>query len=183
MEDSDYPPEIPGRSFLTKSQREFLYHGGNGFNSHQQRNLRYQIRHNIQSTLMDFQLLNDLDEKDHYKAMAPLSVYYGADDIADWVLENESEDLQDLHKVEIPDNDEEEEKYRQLGKEMHWGLAHLLTLYITWYGPERFGQLVQLALNTAVMNQSVMRGEDAGAFDVTFHHIDSVSDAWAEQTE
>lgn len=157
-------PEVPGRSQFTNKQREYLF--GEDFEPDRERQLRYNIRKNIQSALMDLQLLDNLEERDRIQAFNPLSSYYEFEGIADWVKEENF----DLASTDAVNGDSE------IGGLMHQGLADLLTWYILYYGPGAFVHLGQQALNKATVTQAKDKDEDIGAYELSLSYAESVSD-------
>ncbi|MCU4718982.1 hypothetical protein [Halapricum hydrolyticum] len=173
MVDDSEIPQVPGRSFLTKSQREYLF--GKEFDDDRERQLRFQIRKNIQSALMDFQLIWNLSEKDRLLATKPLSSYYQFEGVADWLSEKDQDLLKDLSDVNLSEGDE------HIGGLMHEGIVDLLILYATSYGIGTFENLIQRALDEAAFKTALEMDRDIGAFDVQIQRTESVTDALPEE--
>jgi len=166
-ENDEEIPEVPGRSFLTKSQREYLF--GKDFSKERERQLRFQIRKNLQSALMDLQLIWNLSERDRFLAFKPLSGFYGMSSVADWVMERDGESMQTFSD-DFSDTDTE------IGGLMHEGITDLLTLYADYYGPQAVEYSVQYALNQASFRQALEREQDIGGYEIQIEHVESIKE-------
>ncbi len=159
MVQSEDAPEIPGRSFLTPKQREYLETGGEDLSNAQKRQHRYQIRQNVISALMDFQLLWGLDDDDLFKTMKPLNAVQGVD-LDETAVQDVDETL---------DYDEEDRKH---GEEMYSGLVNLLAVFAYTHTPAHTVALAERGLNLASVSYGLEIGHETEIYDLQAETVD-----------
>jgi hypothetical protein len=141
------PPDLPGRSFLTDAQRQFLASDGEEYSTDTRRQYRYQIRQNFQSALIDLQAALIMSDRDQALAVKPVisSHEYSWD------------------PDEIEGDLTEHEPLR--GAAMLEGLSSLIAWYILHIGDEtRLENLIEEGFEQAT---ELVEDEDVGEYSVS----------------
>lgn len=154
----------PARSFLTDSNRDYLF-GKKEYSDSAARQHRYQIRQNLKSALIDFQLLWELDDPDLIRAVRPMAEPLRVDKIDSRAIETEP----DLGEIELSDLDHDD---TVIGREMLEGLEKFVALFTYIFGPEDFGKILERGMNKGSIQNSLRVGEETGVYDLQVKSVD-----------
>lgn len=145
--------DLPGRSFLTKSNREFLLSDPEEYSANERRQHRYQIRQNLKSAIMDFSLLWRLNDADIIRAMGPLAGPLQSKKIDQKAVEQDPI-LGDIDLEEIAEDEQ------IAGEMMSSGLMDFFALFSYLFDPDIYTVLADRGLKKGIARRSLKVGEE-----------------------
>jgi len=158
--------DLPGRGFLTKSNREFLLSDPEEYSANERRQHRYQIRQNLRTALMDLRLLWELDDHDLIRALAPLAGPLGTTNIDYRAIEQDPE----LGNIDLGEIAEDESA---VGRIMYDGLIDFLSLFAYLQGPMGYTELVNVGLLYGGLRNSLAMDANMGMYELELKEIDT----------
>lgn len=167
--------EQPGGGFLKQKQWEYLVFGEEDLSNTQVRQHRYNIRKNLQNTLIDFESLPILPDRDLLMALAPLAGYFGIRGVTeDPKMANSALQQWNIDQRHFEDPEK--------GARMFSGLTDFLGLFRYLLGPRIYAQLVGTGLKIGSAQYTHLTGEDTGEVEVTIE-ITQDGETLAEVTQ